>query len=181
MKELARLHGFDSASVQITNLAFPMRWPMLASGDVDFIAAWWGSGSTVISQSAKKQNIAIDIVRWSEFGLDIYGEVFVARRDWVESNKDLVHRVLSNLERAYVSCKENPEPCVGAVLDSGAMAVPDRELVMQGWLESSELLGSKRGERGLLGIDPERLTRSARAIGISIADLKRQAYISFAP
>jgi NitT/TauT family transport system substrate-binding protein len=158
---LGRAYGFDPASVHIANLDFRLRLASLIRGDVDFISGWWGSGFPAFQVAAEKQGVKLKFLRWSDFGVDIYGECLVARRDWALANPDLLRRFLAISAKSFDQSIVDSDGAVAAAIRAAPEVGADRDLIKRGWDQSKELLHDEHSrKRGLFWIETSKLQKT---------------------
>jgi NitT/TauT family transport system substrate-binding protein len=172
LKELAALSGFDGDSVKIIHMEYGVRFSALLAGQIDFMSAWWGSGYPPIMLTAERQNIELTYIRWTDFGVDVYGEVFVARRDWVEQQPELVRGFLRAASRAFLAAMADPAAAVDAAAAHLGKQGVEREIIRVGWQQSSELVWDAFGRKhGIFQIDEGKFLRTLEMM--SVRDLDR--------
>lgn len=178
MPALADINGFDSSSIEIINLAFEAKLPALIAGEVDFVTAWYGSGYVTYLLAAESQGIDLNLIRWSEFGLDIYGQCFVARASWVNDNREGAAAFVSVTKAAYQNAIANQDRAVAATLNSEIFEGAEEDSVRLGWMQSSELIeDANTAENGVLWIDKDKLERTRSLVAPMFpADRLDQAY-----
>lgn len=162
---LAERSSFDPDSVDIVHLEFPARLPALLNGDVDFISAWWGSGYPPQLLAARQQGIEIDFLRWSDFGIDAYGECLVARNDWLISSPVAAAGFFAAADRGFRDAIADPESAVNATIRLNPSQEDQKAVIALSWEQSEDLVyDSKSLVQKLFWIDANRLLETRRLI-----------------
>ena len=127
-----RANGILADRVTIEDVGFPVREPMLASGDVDAITGF--SFTSVIGleeRGVPPEDISLMLM--SDFGLDLYGNAIVVNPEFADANPGAVRAFLRAAIRGYQETIRNPTAAVSHVLDrnpEASEAIELRRLVM---------------------------------------------------
>ncbi len=117
-------NGIIEDQVDIVDVGFPVREPMLAAGDVDAITGF--SFTSYIS--LQKNGVPasdISLMLMSDFGLDLYGNAIIVNPDFAEGNPRAVKAFLRGAVRGYQSTIANPTAAVEHVLSR--LEEPDKD------------------------------------------------------
>jgi len=162
---LAKKTGFDPKTVRLIHIEFPARLPALLKGEVDFISAWWGSGYPPQLIAAYKQNVELNFIRWSDYGIDIYGECLVARNEWLETSPSTVRAFLTAATKGFEQAIADPDAAVKAVIAQNPNQAGQEEVIRLAWKQSQDLIYDEHTRNhGMFWIDKEKLSRTRSLI-----------------
>jgi NitT/TauT family transport system substrate-binding protein len=160
MGELGKLAGFDPATITLQNIPFNARIPALLAGQSDFASAWYGSGYPQYASTLRKAGVPFDFVRWSDYGIDAYGQCLAAREDWLSTNADAARRFLRATLRGISAAIAEPSSAVRATIKLNPNANLDADVVAEQWKQAQELLYDAHArEHGLLTISGAKVAR----------------------
>lgn len=111
--------------------------PMMITGRTDAIISWMTDVSRY-RQQTEDAGRAMNVLPWSEAGLEIYSDTIVASDRFLEERPDVARRFVSALLDSMRYMRENPEDGAQAVAD----AVPE--------LDAETALGSLNDVLGLM-------------------------------
>jgi NitT/TauT family transport system substrate-binding protein len=158
-KAFVQANGIDPEKVEIENVGFPVREPMLARGEVDAITGY--SFSSFINLKANGVPAEdISVILMSEHGLDLYGNVVIVNPDFAEANPEAVEGFLRALVRGFRETVEDPEAAVGYVLANNSVAREEVELERLRMALEDNIVNEEVRENGFGAVDMERLERS---------------------
>ena len=158
-KAFVKANGIDASKVTIENVGFPVREPMLAAGKVDAITGY--SFSSFINLKAKgvgEEDISLILMR--EHGLDLYGNVIIANRDFAKSNPDAVKAFVAATVRGFQATAKDPEGAVKHVLEHNDVAREAVELERLQMALAQNIVTDEVRANGFGGVDMDRLERS---------------------
>ena len=158
-KAFVKANGIDASKVTIENVGFPVREPMLAAGKVDAITGY--SFSSFINLKAKgvgEEDISLILMR--EHGLDLYGNVIIANRDFAKSNPDAVKAFVAATVRGFQETAKDPEGAVKHVLNHNDVAREAVELERLRMALAQNIVTDEVRSNGFGGVDMDRLERS---------------------
>lgn len=142
-------------AVSFVNIAPAAKIPTLAAGRVDIISDFYNGHD----QKLKEFGDDLGYLRWSEIGLNPYGNSFIVNADFLEENRDLVAAFVGVTQQAYRSCVEDPGPCVDALLANASGL--QREAMEAQWDRVTELMTTEATvEEGLGWFDEERIAET---------------------
>jgi len=125
-------NGILEDRVTIKDIGFPVREPMLASGEVDAITGF-SFTSYVGLQSNGVPDKDISLMLMSDFGLDLYGNAIIVNPEFAENNAGAVKAFLRAAVRGYKAAIANPAKAVSHVIsrnENADEAVELKRLVM---------------------------------------------------
>ncbi|MFK8078471.1 MAG: ABC transporter substrate-binding protein [Granulosicoccus sp.] len=122
-----KANGILEDRVTIKDVGFPVREPMLASGDVDAITGF----SFTSYVSLEKNGVPasdISLMLMSDFGLDLYGNAIIVNPDFATKNPGAVKAFLRAAVKGYKATIANPSAAVEHVLSRNAQSDRATEL-----------------------------------------------------
>ena len=158
-KAFVKANDIDASRVTIENVGFPVREPMLAAGKVDAITGY--SFSSFINLKAKgvgEEDISLILMR--EHGLDLYGNVIIANRDFAKSNPEAVKAFVAATVRGFQETAKDPEGAVKHVLEHNDVAREAVELERLKMALAQNIVTDEVRANGFGGVDMARLERS---------------------
>jgi NitT/TauT family transport system substrate-binding protein len=157
---LGKLTGFDAGTVIVQNIPFNARVSALLAGQSDFASAWYGSGYPQYAHALKKANISFDFVRWSDYGVDSYGQCLAARESWLSENAEAARGFLRATVRGILAAISDPSAAVRATVKLNPNASLDPDVVAEQWSQAQELLYDQYSrEHGLLTVSETKISR----------------------
>ncbi|WP_204318769.1 ABC transporter substrate-binding protein [Pseudooceanicola aestuarii] len=132
----AKAVGIAEDAVSFVNVAPAAKMPTLAAGRVDIISDFYNGHD----QKVKEFGEDLGHLRWSEVGLNPYGNSFIVNNDFLAENGELVAAFVEVTQRAYRACVDNAAPCVDALLDNASGL--NREAMEDQWSRVMELMAT---------------------------------------
>lgn len=126
-KAFVKENGIDASKVNIENVGFPVREPMLVAGKVDAITGY--SFSSFLN--LKSKGIAADQIRvllMSDHGLDLYGNTVIVNPDFAAKHPEAVRGFIRATIKGWQETVANPEAAVEHVLKRNLIARAPVEL-----------------------------------------------------
>ncbi len=96
----ARKAGLDPAKVNWYTTDASNLLPVLLSGRAAGVSEYYAGYTTYMSK-AKENGVALDIMRYSDYGVDIYSNGLVARDETISAHPDMLKRFVKALKEAY--------------------------------------------------------------------------------
>ncbi|MEP9398588.1 ABC transporter substrate-binding protein [Mesorhizobium sp. KR2-14] len=151
----ARAAGLEEDAVSFVNVAPQAKIPTMAADQVDIISDFYNGHDLKIETFGDD----LGYVRWSDIGLNPYGNSFIVNGDYLESHKDTVASFVSVTQRAYMACVQNSDPCIDALV-AGASGLERGEMVKQ-WGRVKELMADAHTTTKALGyLDTEQVAKT---------------------
>lgn len=149
------LTHIDDSRIRFENVGFPVREPMLASGELDAIFGF--AHSTLISVKARGVPVD-DIVTllMSDYGLALYGNAIMASPKLIADNPTALRGLLRALVRGVCDTLANPEAAVQLVAGRNESLSPPVELERLRMVIEQNIATPWVRENGLGDIDPQR-------------------------
>jgi len=161
----AQLTGIDAAKVTVVNMGAPVREPMLASGEVDAI-----TGSTFGSYvDLKERGVPADdinVMRMTDYGLELYGGAILVNAKFAADNPEAVRAFLRAFLKALKDTVKNPAPAIESVLRRNEGARKEIELERLRIALKDDILTPEVKALGFGGIETARFERAIDQIAL---------------
>lgn len=141
----ANAAGIPVDSVEFVNVAPQAKVPTMAADRVDIISDFYNGHDLKLNEFGDD----LGFVRWSELGLNPYGNAFIVNGEYLEANRDTVAAFVEVTQRAYAACVENPDPCIDALVTSASGL--SREQMSDQWGRVKELMADEHTTSVALG------------------------------
>ncbi|MBS3847692.1 ABC transporter substrate-binding protein [Devosia sp. BSSL-BM10] len=159
--------GIDTATIAIESIGFPVREPMLASGDVDAV---FGFAFSVIlnlkANGVPDEDIAT--ILFADNGLNLYGNAVLVNEDFAAENPEAVKGFLRALIKGFSDAVADPAAGVEAVLARNEILNSDIELERLEMANSMNIKTPYVIENGFGDVDMARLAASIDTLKISM-------------
>ncbi len=151
----AKAAGIPVDGVEFVNIAPAAKVPTLAAGRVDIISDFYNGHDQKIDALGDD----LGSLRWSDVGLNPYGNSIIVNGEFLAGNKDLVAKFVEVTQKAYRACAEDIEPCIDALMNNASGL--DREAMVDQWARIAELMTTEATVNEALGwFDPERIAET---------------------
>lgn len=107
----ARRVGIDPTSVRFVNIAPPAKIPSLKSKVIDITTDFWNEHDLKVREFGPD----LGFQRWSDIGLNSYGNSIIANGDVLAKQPDLVRNFVQVSQRAFAATVADPEPALRAL------------------------------------------------------------------
>ena len=178
------VNKLDDSGMKFENVGFPVREPMLATGEVDAVFGF--SISSVINLKARGVAES-DIVSllMSDYGVELYGNVIMISPKIAKENPEAVKKFLRAFYKAWRDTVKDPAGAVDSVIKRNDVAKKPVELERLQMLLAQNVLTPFVKANGFGGIDAARFERSLDQIGLTftyksrpkVADIFTDAYL----
>lgn len=168
------VNKIDDSAMKFENVGFPVREPMLATGEVDAVFGF--SISSVINLKARGVPEA-DIVNMlmSDYGVELYGNVIMASPKLQQENPEAIRKFLRAFVKAWQESVKDPAGGVDAVLKRNDVAKKDVELERFNMLIAQNIKTPYVAANGIGGIDKGRWDKALEQIALTGAFKNRAA------
>lgn len=130
----AQAAGLEEGDVEFVNVAPQAKIPTMAADQVDIISDFYNGHDLKI----KTFGDDLGYVRWSELGLNPYGNSFIVNGEYLENNRDTIAAFVAVTQRAYKACVDDSDPCIDALVTSASGL--NREDMVDQWGRVKELM-----------------------------------------
>jgi NitT/TauT family transport system substrate-binding protein len=158
--------GIDASKVTIENVGFPVREPMLASGQVDAITGF--SFSSFIN--LKANGIPADdisVLLMTDYGVDLYGNTVMVSPAFAEKNPEAVKGFLRAFNKAVLETIADPAAAVEYVVAANPIVDKATELERLQMAIGQNIVTDEVRKNGLGAVDPARLASAIDQIGLT--------------
>ncbi|NGO53467.1 ABC transporter substrate-binding protein [Mesorhizobium camelthorni] len=155
--------GIDVSKIKVVNMTPPAKIPSLIAGSVDSIVTFVTEEPTIL-EAAKAAGKSIGKFMFADFGVDRYAMTILANDSLIETNPDLVKRVLDATMRGYAWARDNPAEAVE--LFAKKFPESSSELVASQFEITLDLMITDLAKAHGLGyIDEEKMAKTIDLIG----------------
>ena len=152
--------GLPVDSVSWTNMAPPLREPALVKGDVKAISGFYFTGFLNLTENLKVPESDVVAFRYSEHGIDLYGNAVIVRVDWLRAHEDTMRRFLAALNAGFKATLKDPKGAIAHIKAAEPLSNEATELKRLQLAISTNMVNDEVKKNGLLAIDPERMQRA---------------------
>lgn len=159
-------NNIDASKVQIENIGFPVREPMLAQGRVDAITGFWFSSfMNLKANGVKEEDIVVMLL--SDYGVDLYGNAIITNPEFAKNNPEAVKGFLRATIKGIQDTIENPEASIDSLMKRNAIANRDVELQRLKMALERNVITPDVKKNGLGDIDKDRMKKAIDQIGLT--------------
>ncbi len=165
---LVKATGVDPGKIKWQTVAPALRETMLFKGDADAITGFVTSGVfNLIGLGIKPEDIVV--MRYADYGVDIYGSGIYARPAFAASNPDAVKGVVRAVIKAHQAALKDPAAAIAALIKRDALIDPALELKRLGMINDQLITTEATRAKGIGTVDPARLVRMIGTIADAYA------------
>ncbi|NMA96603.1 MAG: ABC transporter substrate-binding protein [Phyllobacteriaceae bacterium] len=159
--------GLDTSGITLESIGFPVREPMLASGDVDGVFGF--AFSVILNLKANGvPDEDISTILFADHGLNLYGNAVMVNEAFAEENPEAVKGVLRALAKGFADAVADPAAGAAAVLARNETLDINTETARLTMANDMNIKTPYVVENGFGGVDPERLAASIESLKISM-------------
>ena len=156
----------DASKVTIVSVGFPVREPMLASGEVDAITGF--SFSSYINLKDRGVPASdITVLLMADYGVNLYGNAVIVNPKFAAEKPETVKAFLRALLKGLHETVKRPATAVESVLKRNDIAKKDVELERLQMAIRDNILTPEVKANGFGGVDPARLDKSIDQIALT--------------
>lgn len=174
------LNGVAARDVRMIQMDPAVIDAALLTGKVDAVECWRGSNKAVLAVQARRAKLTLRWIEYRQFGVDLYGNGFVASQDLLRKRPATVSAFLVATARGYQIAKQDPRAAVAmmhARFPEVDPAVLDEQI-----RDITSLLPPGDPVPALGRIDPVRMQRTrdfyVRALGLRAAPQATELYVN---
>jgi NitT/TauT family transport system substrate-binding protein len=156
----AKNAGVPVDSVTWANMAPPLREPALVKGDVKAISGFYFTGYLNLAENLKVPESEIVAFKYSDYGIDLYGNAVVVRVDWLKKNEDTVRKFMAALTQGFKLALRDPQAAIAHIKAAEPLANEATELKRLQLAISANMVNNEVKKNGLGGIDQARMQRA---------------------
>ncbi|HXW25710.1 MAG TPA: ABC transporter substrate-binding protein [Xanthobacteraceae bacterium] len=159
-------NAIDAAKVTIVNVGFPVREPMLASGEVDAIAGYsFSSYLDLKDRGVPAQDI--NVLLMADHGVCLYGDAILVNAKFAEDKPDIVKAFLRALVSGIKQTARGPMAAVESVIKRNDAVKREAELERLQIALDENILTPEVRANGYGGIDLPRFEKAIDQIGLA--------------
>ncbi|MGV8831871.1 MAG: ABC transporter substrate-binding protein [Devosia sp.] len=159
--------GLDTSAITIESIGFPVREPMLASGDVDGVFGF--AFSVILNLKANGvPDDDISTILFADNGLNLYGNAVLVNEAFADENPEAVKGFVRALIKGFSDAIADPAAGVAAVLARNETLNSDIELERLKMANSMNIKTAYVIENGFGDVDMARLSASIDTLKISM-------------
>jgi NitT/TauT family transport system substrate-binding protein len=155
----AKINGFEPGRVSWSNVAPQLREPMLQRGEADAISGF-SFGAVLALRALGVPESSLNVMMFSDHGLDLYSNAIVASPTLLKSNPKAVSGFVRGVVRGWKDAVKDPkaaiaslkkrDPLINETLELDRLNLIIRDFVATDWVRRN----------GMGGVDPARLRRN---------------------
>ncbi len=159
-------NSIDASKVTIVSVGFPVREPMLASGEVDAITGFSFSSYINLKDRGVPAN-DITVLLMADFGVNLYGNTIMVNPKFAAEKPEAVKAFLRAFTKGLQETVKNPTTAVESVLKRNDVAKKETELERLQIALKDNILTPEVKKNGFGGVDMERLDKSVDQIALT--------------
>lgn len=158
--------GINASKVEIENVGFPVREPMLAQGKVDAITGFsFSSYINLKSKGVPESDITTFLM--SDYGVDLYGNAVLVNPTFAAENPEAVKGFIRATIKGWQDVVADPEAAVKYVLQRNEVARENVELERLQMAIRDNILTDYVAENGIGGIDQMRMSNAIDQLSLT--------------
>jgi NitT/TauT family transport system substrate-binding protein len=165
-KIFTQANGIDASKVKIENVGFPVREPMLQSGQVDAITGF--SFSSFIN--LKAMNVPVDdivVMLMADYGVNLYGNTIIVNPKFATEKPDAVKGFLRAFVKGLKDTVKDPATAVDSVIKRNDVAKKPVELERLRMALKDNIVTNEVKANGYGAVDSDRLAKSIDQIALT--------------
>jgi NitT/TauT family transport system substrate-binding protein len=159
-------NDIDASMVTIENIGFPVREPMLASGDVDAITGFSFSAFINLKRAGVPED-DITVLLMADHGVELYGNAIFVSQSFAEANPDAVRGFLSAFTRGMKDTVADPRAGAEIVVQYNRVADLESETERLEIALRDNMITEEVRRIGLGAIDEERMSSAIEQIALT--------------
>ena len=159
-------NGIDPTKVTIVNVGFPVREPMLASGEVDAITGF--SFSSYINLKDRGVPASdITVLLMADYGVNLYGNTVIVNPKFAAEKPEAVKGFLRALAKGMQETVKNPSTSVESVIKRNDVAKKEVELERLQMAIKDNIVTPEVKKNGFGAVEMDRLDKSVDQIALT--------------
>jgi NitT/TauT family transport system substrate-binding protein len=159
-------NDIDPAKVTIVSVGFPVREPMLASGEVDAIAGFSFSAYINLKDRGVPAD-DINVLLMADHGVNLYGNAILVNPKFAEEKPEVVKAFLRAFLKGLKETVRDPFDAVDSIVRRNDVAKKDVELERLKIALRENILTPEVEANGYGGIDEARFEKAIEQIGLT--------------
>jgi NitT/TauT family transport system substrate-binding protein len=160
------VNKLDDATMRFENVGFPVREPMLASGEVDAVFGF----SFSVYMNLKSRGVPVDdivLILMSDHGVELYGNVLMVSPRFAAEKPDAVKGFIKALAKGLRDTVADPAAATATVIKRNDVAKQDVEKERLDLALAQNIVTPWVKANGYGGIDKARFAKSIEQIGLT--------------
>ena len=159
-------NGIDASKVTIVNVGFPVREPMLASGEVDAITGFSFSSYINLKDRGVPASY-ITVLLMADYGVNLYGNTIIVNPKFAAEKPEAVKGFLRAFVKGLRDTVANPATAVESVIKRNDVAKKEVELERLQLALKDNILTDEVKQHGFGGVLEDRLDKSIEQISLT--------------
>lgn len=159
-------NGIDPTKVQVVSVGFPVREPMLASGEVDAITGFSFSSYINLKDRGVPAN-DITVLLMADYGVNLYGNTIMVNPKFAAEKPEAVKGFARAFLKGLRDTIANPAAAIDSVIKRNDVAKKEVELERLQIALRDNILTPEVKKNGFGGVDMERLDKSIDQIALT--------------
>jgi NitT/TauT family transport system substrate-binding protein len=159
-------NGIDASKVAIMNVGFPVREPMLVSGQVDAITGFSFSSYLNVKYSGIPQDDIV-VMLMSDYGVKLYGNAIMVNPSFAADKPEAVKGFLRAFVRALKHTAKSPNDAIDSVMKWNETAKREVEADRLAIALRDNILTPEVKKNGFGAVDMARLDASIEQIALT--------------
>jgi NitT/TauT family transport system substrate-binding protein len=165
-KAFVKENNIDAAKVTINNVGFPVREPMLASGEVHAITGFsFSSYFNLLQKGVAPGDITVMLM--SDYGLTLYGNAVIVNPDFAKANPKAVAGFVRATIRGVQDTVKDPGAALTALMKRNEIGDAKIELDRLNMALRDNIVTPWVKANGFGGVDMARLANSIEQIAVT--------------
>jgi NitT/TauT family transport system substrate-binding protein len=159
-------NDIDASAVTIENIGFPVREPMLASGDVDAITGFSFSAFINLKRAGVDED-DITVMLMADHGVELYGNAIFVSQSFAEANPEAVRGFLAAFTKGMHDTIADPAAGAAVVVQHNQIADVGSETERLEIALRENMVTDEVRDIGLGAISEDRLARAIEQIALT--------------
>ena len=159
-------NGIDASKVTIVSVGFPVREPMLASGEVDAITGFSFSSYINLKDRGVPAN-DITVLLMADYGVNLYGNTIMVNPKFAAEKPEAVKAFLRAFTKGLHETIKNPATAVESVLKRNDVAKKEVELERLQIALKDNIITPEVKKIGFGAVDADRFDKSIEQIALT--------------
>jgi NitT/TauT family transport system substrate-binding protein len=161
-----KANNIDTSKVEILNVGFPVREPMLVNGQVDAITGFSFSSYINVKHSGVPQDDIV-VMLMANYGVSLYGNTIMANPSFAAANPEAVKGFLRAFLKALKDTAKDPAAAIESVLKRNETANKATELDRLQLALRDNILTPEVKANGFGGVNVARLDKAIDQIALT--------------
>ncbi len=160
-----KANNIDASKVEIKNVGFPVREPMLVSGKVDAITGYAFSSYLNVAKKVPKDDATVFLM--SDYGVKLYGNTVIVHPKFAAEHPEAVKGFARALVKGIKFTVANPDEAIKSVLKRNALTDKATELERMNYALNNNYLTPEVKANGYGAIDPKRMNEAIDQLALT--------------